>query len=118
MLGLGVSIEEYWHLSISEMDDIIDNRNRTMKDDEKRRIDSLFLLADAISSRISYIFSPEESRVDPIRQWDVYPVLFSDEQKMYEEAQQKIQLQEYKERRRKHAVEHNIRRKEAEHGST
>lgn len=118
MLGLGVSIEEYWHLTISEMDDIIDNRNRMMKDDEKRRIDSLFLLADAISSRISYIFSSEESRVDPIRQWDVYPALFAEEKNIHEEAVKEIQLQEYKERRRKHAVEHNIRRKEAEYGST
>lgn len=118
LLDMGISTEMYWNLTISEMDDIIDSRNRTIEREEKRRIDRLFLLADAISSRISYIFSSEENRVDPIRQWDVYPVLFAEEKEMHENAIQNMELEAYKEKRRRHAVEHNKRRKGAEHGST
>ncbi len=113
-----MSDETYWQLTKAEMDDLIDSRNRTFERDEKRRIDNLFLLADAISSRISYIFAPEENRIEPIRPWDVYPVLFAVEKQKHEEAIQKIELEEYKEKRRRHAVEHNVRRKEAKHGST
>lgn len=118
LLDMGVSTEMYWQLTLSEMDDIIDSRNRTFEREEKQRIDRLFLLADAISSRISYIFASEENRVEPIRQWDVYPILFKDEKEKHEEAMQNIELEAYKEKRRRHAVEHNIRRKGAEHGST
>mgnify|MGYP003309618873 CR=1 FL=1 len=118
LLDMGVSDETYWQLTKAEMDDLIDNRNRTFERDEKRRIDNLFLLADAISSRISYIFSQDENRIEPIRPWDVYPVLFAVEKQKHEEAIQEIELEEYKAKRRRHAVEHNARRKEAEHGST
>lgn len=118
LLDMGISTETYWNLTLSEMDDIIDSRNRTIEREEKRRIDRLFLLADAISSRVSYIFSSNENRVEPIRPWDVYPVLFKDEKEMHEKAIQDIEFEAYKEKRRRHAVEHNIKRKGAEHGST
>lgn len=118
LLDFGISTDEYWQLTLSEMEDIIDSRNRTFELEEKRRIDGLFLLADAISSRISYLFSSEENRVEPVRQWDVYPILFADEKKLHEDAMQDIEFEAYKEKRRKYAVEHNIRRKDAENGST
>lgn len=116
-MDLGVSIEEYWQLTKAEMDDLIASGNRQFERKEKRRIDNLFLLADAISSRINYFFSSVEDRVEPIRPWDIYPVLFAEEKKIHEDAIADIELQKYKERRRQHAVEYNNRRKEAEDGS-
>lgn len=99
------------------MEDIIESRDRRFEREEKQRIDRLFLLADAISSRINYFFSAAEDRIEPLRPWDVYPALFAEEKRIHEEAVADIELQNYKERRRQHAAEYNNRRKEAEDGS-
>lgn len=100
------------------MEDIIASKNQEYLSREKAKVDNLFLLADALASRISCIFSPEESRQEPLRQWDAYPTLFEREKKEFEETKLDIELNAYKEKRMKFAVEHNQKRKEAANGST
>ena len=66
---------------------------------EKARIERLFVLAEAISTRISYFFSDPDTRSEEMiaQPWDFYPELFDDEKKEVEmrkeKAEQQIQTQ-------------------------
>jgi len=118
MLECGVAVDAFWDLTLLEMEDVIASKNREYRRKEKAKIDNLFLLADALASRINHIFSSAEDRQEPIRQWDVYPELFEKEKDVFEEAKNNLELNTYKEKRMKFAVEHNQKRKEAANGST
>ena len=69
------------------------------KAEEKARISRLFVLAEAISTRISYFFSDPEKRTDDsiLQPWDAYPELFDDTKKeaemRKEQHEQELQTQ-------------------------
>lgn len=76
-LDCGVPADAYWDLTLREVVDIIESGERKRKDEISR----LFTLADAISSRVDFIFSDPKKRnsSDIIQPWDYYPELFKDE---------------------------------------
>ena len=94
-LDSGVSISDFWDSTLLELRDIIESRKRM----ERANISRAFVLAEAISTRISYFFSDPETRdADMIlKPWHVYPELFIDEEKeaemRKEQHEQKIQTQ-------------------------
>ena len=76
-LDCGVPADAYWDLTLREVVDIIESGERKRKEEISR----LFTLADAISSRVGFIFSDPKKRnsSDIIQPWDCYPELFKDE---------------------------------------
>lgn len=96
-------MDEFWGLTILELTDIINSKRKAMQEmmiaKEKAEVNRVFVLAEAIATRISYIFSPEDSRdINSITQpWDYYPKLFEAEEKeaemRKETAEQEIQRQ-------------------------
>ena len=95
--------------------DAIESKDRLDKEKHKIRTEQLFVLADAISSRISYILTKPEDRSDSdiLHPWNYYPKMFAKEKKMAELSEEEIELERYKEKRRQHAAEYNRRRQEA-----
>ena len=114
-LDSGISAERFWDLTIKEINDAIkaDQRKR------KVEIDHLFVLADAIGTRIAYFFSDPKERSDDIilYKWDVYPHLFENERDKASEAQEERELEEFKSRRLAFANRWNQRFREENNGS-
>lgn len=80
-LDCGVSIDEFWGLTILEMSDIIESKKRMIRAQEKAEINRNFVLAEAISTRISYFFSDPKTRSEDmiVQPWDYYPDLYENE---------------------------------------
>ena len=93
--------DQFWEFSVLELLDILEARNRnTEKELEqwKAKIELQFFTAQAISSRIGYIFGDEKKRrsSDILQPWDVYPDLFEDKTEEIESYQNQVALQKYK----------------------
>lgn len=88
-----------------EIIDVIESYKRK----EQSKIYKLFLVADVIANRVAQGFSKE--KIERLMPWDVYPDMFKDEKISYEKAQQKEELEAYKERRRRAMDNHNARHK-------
>lgn len=73
-LECGVPAEKFWDFTLQELIDIIDSYKRR----QKEVINKIFVLADVISNRIGYLFTPDNKRdnytlAEP---WHYYPDLF------------------------------------------
>lgn len=89
-LDCGVPVDSFWDFTLQELVDIIDSQTRRRKEE----IGRLFVLADAISSRVGYFFSdPKKRRPEDILQpWDSYHDLYKNDL-----AEQEIEAKEEKE---------------------
>lgn len=85
-----------------------------MESKEKLKIEQLFVLADAIATRVAFLFSNKDDRDDSMvmQPWDVYPELFFEDEKLAEERHDEYEFEKYKEARKRHALEFNRRRGE------
>ena len=72
--------------------------DRKHKEDVKQQIANSFTLADAISTRIAYLFEdPKTRREENILQpWDVFPELFEERKEEAEEKKRLRELERYK----------------------
>lgn len=105
-LEAGITIEQFWNLSIAEVQDVINAYAQRRKTDLKQSIRMQFLLASLIPQ---YILRNE---TDPVPQpWDYYPELFEEEKELYEKAAAEKELEEFKERRRQYAAALNKQRR-------
>lgn len=112
-LEQGMLPEMFWELSVLEVLDILDAHDQKVKAEQKRDTELAFVLADAISSRIGYIFGDKKKRseADILQPWDVYPELFARE-KMEVMAERKArQLNKYKTGLAAYASRWNARKK-------
>ena len=77
-------MELFWD---STLLDLMESRERMIKAEEKRASGRVFVLANAISTRIGYLFTdPKERTEDMILQaWDAYPELYEKEKQKAEE---------------------------------
>ena len=82
-----ISPDVFWQSSVLEIIDMIDAYERRRKEDIRREIDIQFALAEAISSRIAYLFCDEKKRrtSDILQPWTAYPELFEDRSAEIEE---------------------------------
>lgn len=108
-LDCGIRPERFWDYSAAEIADLIDAHTRAEKKEKKRRIIDICDLGQVIISDLSNFLAKKE---DMIRPWDLYPSLFEEEQKIYEEQRKEKEYQEFKERRAAYAEAFNARRKE------
>lgn len=98
-LDCGVPVDLYWNLTLQEIVDIIESETRRRREE----IGRLFVLADAISSRVAYFFSDPKKRreSDIVQPWDSYPSLFETAKEAHEdrkEQRQDAELEAYKAR--------------------
>ena len=89
-------METFWGSTLLELYDIIESRHRMMRQEEKVHVGQVFVLAEAISSRISYLFTDPKERSDDmiLQAWDAYPDLFKEEKEAVEMKKEEIQLAE------------------------
>lgn len=113
-MDCGISVSEFWELSLSEVYDIIQSFQRRLKEREKRKVEKVFILAEAIASYIAFSFSSKEDRdgIDLMQPWDRYPALFEEEREEFERYSSDAEFIKYKESRKRMADDHNRRRKE------
>lgn len=92
-------------MTLLEIYDRIDSYRRTSEVKQKERIERLFTLADAVSTRIIYFFEdPKDRREEQILQpWDAYPGLFTNEENKAQETKKDLELERYKAARVKYA---------------
>lgn len=114
-IDCGISVESFWSLTIPEIEDVMESHYREVKQKEKVKIERLFVLAEAIGTRVAFIFSDskEEAKDCVLWPWDAYPELFSKEKEQRDDFEEGREFQEYKDARRRHAAEFNKRRREA-----
>lgn len=63
-----------------------------------------FLLSDVVSSRL---FPTKEFKDKPVREWDLFPDLFTEEKTAFAKSQEEDDFEKFKARRRRFATEHN-----------
>lgn len=115
-LELGIAPEEFWEMSLAEILAVMEAKNREERHQYKQQISLIFSSAEAVSSRIGYLFTEEKKRRKSqiVQPWDIFPELYKEEKRESEKAeeaaaieQQKLQMTAFMER-------WNARRKEAE----
>ena len=112
-LDCGVSTEEFWAMTPAEIVDRIESYQRKIKQEQILKTEQLFVLAEAIGSRVAFILSDQKDRSILLQPWDVYPQLFAEEKHSAEHSAEDREFEAYKESRRQHAAEFNRRRREA-----
>lgn len=97
-LERGMLPEVFWELSVLEVLDILEAYDQKLKAEQKRDAELAFVLADAIGSRIGYLFGDEKKRSekDILQPWDVYPELFALEKIENTVKREAIELEKYK----------------------
>ena len=74
---------------------------------QKQRAIDNSILADQIIRGIGLLFSQKEDNVEIKQIWDYYRDLFKEEQKKAEEQKEINELEEFKEKRKRFAYNHN-----------
>lgn len=84
-------MDQIWDSTLLELNDIIESKRRM----EKAKAGRIFVLANAITSRIGYFFSdPKERTEDMILQpWQAYPEYFKNEKTLIEERREKQDME-------------------------
>lgn len=112
-LDCGMSADDFWNATPVEIVDRIESHRRKMKREQTLSIERLFVLAEAIGSRVAYIFSDQRNAPNVLQPWDMYPQLFKEERQWAERSEEDRELQAYKEARKRHAAAYNQKRREA-----
>lgn len=101
---------------MSEINDLIASSNRNFEKNLKKEVGHMFMLAEAICTRIAYTFAPEQDRNENtiVQPWLYYPKLFEEDKDNLDRLNEGKELEDYKAMRMKYATEHNKRRREAE----
>jgi len=88
-------MNQIWESTILEITDIAESRKRTLKAREKAKAGHIFVLANAISSRIAYFFADEKSRSEDmiLQPWQAYPEFFKDIKQEAEDRKEKQQME-------------------------
>lgn len=102
-LDCGMLPDVFWSLSPAEIDDMIESYYRTFRITEKRKIEQLFLMADAIISRAALLF-PNADSSNILQPWHAYPDLFTAEKEDADEFEEQKQLEAYKAQMRQRAA--------------
>ena len=113
-----IPIDMFWNSSVPEILDLVEASVRKEKDELKDRIRLGFVEADAIASRVGYLFTEKKKRRDKdvIMPWDVYPELFKDEKEKTEQKANDADLVAQKAVMEAYAARWNAYRKAKEDG--
>lgn len=101
-LDCGISITDFWNLSVMEIFDIMESLYRKKKQEKKERLSEVFILAKSTAEHIGTYLNKENKAGMP---WDFFPELFREEKAAYEKAVEEEELEKARERRRAYAAE-------------
>lgn len=107
-LDCGMSINQFWQLSILEIQDFIQSKRRSDTQRVKEDISLQFLLAKLVGEQIAAMYQKDFKLSKP---WDLYPELFDQESEEVKRLQEENALADYKERRLAFALRHNEKMK-------
>lgn len=112
----GVLPEQFWEYSVLEILDIMEANQRKHKKDFKEKVERDFTLAEAIVSRIGYIFADEKKRRNAriYQPWDAYPDLFVIEAEEARQVKETAELQNYKSGFAAYAARWNMRNRDGD----
>ena len=87
-------MDVFWDSTLLEIHDIVESKDRVVKEEEKVKAGHIFVLANAISTRIAYFFSSEKDRTEDmiLQPWEAYPGLFGAEGQLVEERKEKTEM--------------------------
>lgn len=97
-----MSAEAYWESAPDEIDDYIESYYRKRQEDKKEEVAGWIHQAHLIGES-----NPMAKKSEMTKPWDIFPELFQEERKEYEE----YQFQKAMEKRRERALAWNDRRK-------
>lgn len=94
----GVLPDVFWELSVLEVLDILEAAGRKHRREFKEKVERDFTLAEAIASRVGYVFTDKKHREDAdlFQPWNAYPELFVREQAEAKEKKEVVALHNYK----------------------
>lgn len=84
-LQSGLSADEFWNMSMIEISDHIEAFKTRKEYTEKLEAERLFVLAEAISTRVAFFLSSKEDRREEsvLMPWDAYPHFFQESHEQY-----------------------------------
>lgn len=95
-LDCGIPAYEYWDLTLQEIKDIVDSKNRMLRREKKERVMETFVLAEVTANRILYGFNSKRSESDLLQPWQFYPDLFEDMSEDMEEKREMLETAKFK----------------------
>ena len=101
-LDAGISPETFWHLSIAQIQDMMQSARRVREVELKEKLSMLYLLGANIREQFS------DGKITPL--WELFPDLFAEEKETYEQSQT-IPVDEMVESRKRYAEIWNKRRR-------
>lgn len=117
-LERGISQEVFWSSSVPDILDLMAAINTEEERRQKEEIQLRFIQAEAVASRIGYLFTDKKKRKasDILQPWDVYPSLFAEEVKVIKDREEKAALEAHKQQMEAYAARWNAYRKGKEDG--
>ena len=106
-LDCGISVKEFWELSMLEISDIMESFKRRRTRDLKQELINGFAFAEHTAELVGLYLSSENTAR---KIWDFFPELFSQEKTAYDEIEVRRQMEQAKENRRAYAAEIKRRR--------
>lgn len=88
-LDYGITEQEFWTMTLGELDRAINSKKRMMKAQEQRQASFDYVLADLIGRSVARIHS-SSNKIPPI--YDVYPTLFDSEEMLQKREEKKAEL--------------------------
>lgn len=88
-------MDQFWDSTLLELSDIIESKARMLRAADKAKAGHIFVLANAISSRIAYFFGDSKSRTEDmiLQPWQAYPEYFKSEEQLLEERKEKQEME-------------------------
>lgn len=88
-------MDQIWESTLLELDDITESKERMLRAREKAKAEHIFVLANAITSRIAYFFSDEKTKTEDmiLQPWQAYPDFFKSEEQLAEERKEKQEME-------------------------
>ena len=111
-LDCGISPFSFWDMSIDEITDLIESHRRSVQQKMKQELMFNQILSVQIRQEILPLLVekvPEDYKA--LQLWDLFPELFKEEKRLYEEAKQEKEFISFKEKRRAYAARINQRAK-------
>ena len=88
----------FWESSVLEIQDMMQAHDRRLEAEFKNDVMIGFSSADAIATRVAYLFSDTKKRreSDIIQPWDSFPALFENAKENAAESKRDAELEQYK----------------------
>ena len=104
-------VSMFWSSTLQEIIDMLRAQESAERIQFEQKVELTFVLANAVASRIGYVFADLKTRDEKLlyQPWQAYPQLFKAEAEEDAKARAEAELDDFKARRRRAAVEWNRR---------